>query len=155
VASGEPGPLASEYPAGARWESDEPGYEGDHGVDDYPDAQRDGLYVVQDEEQGRLRVTAIHLGGVANLPREGIELRLSAHGLDILRDDDEILGRLVWSEIDALEVPSSRVRRRRNRDRGRLIVRTGHGDASFEVPGFSSDELDARIAPLFARFGRH
>jgi hypothetical protein len=101
-------------------------------------------------------MTAIHLGGVANLTanRESINLRLSAQGLDIIRGDDGILGRLSWSDIDALEVPSPRGRRRRGRDRARLIVRTSQGDASFEVPGFTSDELRGRIRPLLVRFGR-
>jgi hypothetical protein len=109
-------------------------------------------------EREDLRVTAIHLGGVANLPasRDGLDLRLSASGLDILQSDEEIVGRLPWEEIDALEVPHQRARRRRQpRDRARLVVRTRHGDASFEVPGFSPDELRDRIEPLIGRYGRH
>ena len=152
VASHEQETVVSERRAAPLWERDDSGDQDDLGLED--DEQPDGPHVWQDE-QDRLRVSAIHLGGVANLPRENIELRLSAHGLDIMRGHDEILGRLLWSEIDALEVPSSRVRRRRNRDRGRLVVRTSGGDASFEVPGFSSDELHERIAPLLARFGRN
>jgi hypothetical protein len=154
LASAQPEQLITGRPVDSGWESEEPeGYEDDPGFDDDPYEQQQGLYVRQDEED-RLRVTAVHLGGVANLPREGIELRLSAHGLDIMRSDDEILGRLMWSEIDSIDIPSSRVRRRRNRDRARLVVRTSQGDASFEVPGFSSDELDERITPLVTRFGR-
>ncbi len=154
VASAQPGQLVTGHPVDPGWESEEvEGYEDDPGFDDDPSEQQYGLYGRQGEED-RLRVTAVHLGGVANLPREGIELRLSAHGLDIMRSDDEILGRLMWSEIDSIDVPSSRVRRRRNRDRARLVVRTGQGDASFEVPGFSSDELHERITPLVTRFGR-
>jgi hypothetical protein len=109
-----------------------------------------------EEATDRLRVTAIHLGGVANLPTsaEGIDLILSEDGLDIMRNDDEILGRLVWGEIDALEVPAARGRRRRRNSRARLVVRTRHGDASFEIPAFSSDELRRRVDPLVARFGR-
>ena len=66
-------------------------------------------------------MTAVHLGGVANLPthREGLGLRLSSNGLDILESDGEIIGRLIWEEIDALDVPhvrrgaaASRLRRR-------------------------------------------
>ena len=61
-----------------------------------------------------LQVTAVHLGGVANLPtkREGLGLRLSADGLDILQGEGEIIGRLIWDEIEALEVPHLRARRR-------------------------------------------
>jgi hypothetical protein len=121
-------------------------------------------FAVQEEHDDRdyededLRVTAIHLGGVANLPasRDGLDLRLSGSGLDILQSDEEIVGRLPWEEIDALEVPSQRVRRRRQpKDRARLVVRTRHGDASFEVPGFSPDDLRDRIEPLIGRYGRH
>ncbi len=114
--------------------------------------------VVPAVEETELRVSAVHLGGVANLPthREGLDLRLSGNGLDILQAEDEIIGRLVWDEIDALEVPHLRTRRRRQQKvRSRLVVRTSHGDASFEVPGFSSDELRDRIEPLISRYGRH
>ena len=105
-----------------------------------------------------LRVTAVHLGGVANLPthQEGLGLRLSGNGLDILEGDGGIIGRLVWDEIDALEVPHTRTRRRRQQAvRARLVVRTAHGDASFEIPGFASDELRDRIEPLISSYGRH
>jgi hypothetical protein len=121
-------------------------------------------FAVEDEQEGAdyededLRVTAIHLGGVANLPasRDGLDLRLSASGLDILQSDEEIVGRLPWEEIDTLEVPNQRPRRRRQpKARARLVVRTRHGDASFEVPGFSPDELRDRIEPLISRYGRH
>jgi hypothetical protein len=121
-------------------------------------------FVAEDEDEDEryesedLRVTAIHLGGVANLPasRDGLDLRLSASGLDILQSDEEIVGRLPWEEIDALEVPNQRARRRRQpKDRARLVVRTRHGDASFEVPGFSPEELRDRVEPLISRYGRH
>jgi hypothetical protein len=105
-----------------------------------------------------LRVTAVHLGGVANLPthKEGLGLHLSGSGLDILEGHGEIIGRLVWDEIDALEVPHVRARRRRQQaPRARLIVRTAHGDASFEITEFGSDELRDRIEPLISRHGRH
>ncbi len=103
-----------------------------------------------------LRVSAIHLGGVANLPTrtDGLDLRLASQGLDILQSDGEIIGRLVWEEIDALEVPHTRSRRRRQQTSARLIVRTPHGDASFEVPGFASEELRDRVEPLAGRYGR-
>jgi hypothetical protein len=105
-----------------------------------------------------LHVTAVHLGGVANLPthKEGLGLHLSGNGLDILEGDGDIIGRLVWEEIDALEVPHVRARRRRQQNaRARLVVRTAHGDASFEIPGFESDELRDRIEPLISSYGRH
>lgn len=102
-----------------------------------------------------LHVRAIHLGGVASLPtkRDGLTLRLSENGLDII-GTEEIIGRLVWDEIDALEVPNLRVRRRRQQPQARLVVRTQHGDASFEIPGISPDELRDRVEPLVGRYGR-
>lgn len=113
---------------------------------------------VPELDADEVRVTAIHLGGVANLPtsRDGLDLRLSEDGLDILQSDEQIVGRLPWEEIDALEVPHHRTRRRRQPKSGaRLVVRTRHGDASFEIADFSPDELRDRIEPLVARYGRH
>jgi hypothetical protein len=107
-------------------------------------------------EDDELRVTAFHLGGVANLPagRDGLGLRLSESGLDILQPEGDIIGRLHWNEIDALEVNPVRGRLRRQvRSQSRIVVRTKHGDASFEIPGLSSDELEARVDPLISRFG--
>jgi hypothetical protein len=103
---------------------------------------------------GELRVTAIHLGGVANLPtgRAGLDLRMSEQGLDIMRANDEIVGRLPWSDIEALEVPSRRRRRRQNPAAAKLVVRTRQGDASFEIPGFSSEELRDRVELRLDRY---
>ncbi|MCL2418831.1 MAG: hypothetical protein FWD04_06035 [Conexibacteraceae bacterium] len=105
-----------------------------------------------------LRVSAIHLGGVASLPThgDGLEVRLSSNGLDILQGADEILGRLIWSDIDALEVPNPRMRMRRQQNpSARMVVRTPHGDASFEIPGLTTDELRDRIEPLVEQYGHH
>jgi hypothetical protein len=102
-----------------------------------------------------LQVLAYHLGGVANLPtgRDGLDLRLSESGLDILQPQGEIIGRLHWNEIDALEVIAVRGRlRRQARTQSRIVVRTKHGDASFEIPGLSSDDLEARVEPLISRY---
>ena len=100
-------------------------------------------------------VPAIHLGGVANLPtkREGLSVRLSADGLDIMHGEHDIIGRLIWDEIEALEVPHLRARRRAKQLRARLVVRTRHGDASFEVPEVSGDELRDRVEPLMRLYG--
>jgi hypothetical protein len=104
-----------------------------------------------------LVIPAIHQGGVANLPtkREGLSVRLSAHGLDILQGEGDIIGRLIWDEIETLEVPHHRSRRRRHEQRARLVVRTPHGDASFDVPGISADDLRDRVEPIVAVYGRH
>jgi hypothetical protein len=107
------------------------------------------------EEQIEVSFAAVHLGGVAGLPtkKEGLSVRLSSDGLDIMQDPREIIGRLVWDEIEALEVPNLRVRRRQKTVRARLVVRTPHGDASFEVPEISADELRDRVEPLMRLYG--
>lgn len=104
-----------------------------------------------------LRVGAVHLGGVTSLrPGEGdIELRLSEHGLDIARHEGEVLGRLRWDEINGLEVPPARRMLRRRRDpRAHLVVRTDHGDASFEIPGIFPEELQENLDPMIMRHRR-
>ena len=107
-------------------------------------------------DHDELRVTAVHLGGVANLPTrtDGLDLRLSDDGLDILQSDGEIVGRLAWEEIDALEVPhrGPAAAPADARAAGRPHP---HGDASFEVPGIASEELRDRVEPLVGRYGRH
>ena len=113
--------------------------------------------VIEYREELELVIPAIHQGGVANLPtkREGLGVRLSADGLDILQGDRDIIGRLSWDEIETLEVPNQRARRRRSEPHARLLVRTPHGDASFDVPGISSDELRDRVEPIVRLYGRH
>jgi hypothetical protein len=105
-----------------------------------------------------LRVAAVHLGGVADLSagERDIELSLSEHGLDIVRGTDEILGRLRWDEIRALDVASAtrRARGRRRDQKATLVIRTGHGEASFDVPAISPQELREHLAPLVSRYGR-
>lgn len=96
------------------------------------------------DEPEALQLTAVHLGGIANLaPAESdIRLEFSAHGLDVIRGSDTILGRLGWEDIRALDVPGPRGWRKRRRDQPcHLVVRTDHGDASFEIPGLSSSDL--------------
>jgi hypothetical protein len=109
------------------------------------------------EEELEVSFPAIHLGGVANLPtkREGLSVRLSSEGLDIMQGPRSIIGRLVWDEIEALEAPNLRARRRQKQVRSRLVVRTPHGDASFEVPDVTPEDLRDRVEPLMRRYGRH
>ena len=123
------------------------------GDDEPDDAEADGAEL----DESELVIPAIHLGGVANLPtkREGLGVRLSVDGLDILQGEREIIGRLMWDEIEALEVPNLRARRRRHEPRARLVVRTPHGDASFDVPGISADELRDRVEPLVGLYAQH
>jgi hypothetical protein len=125
-------------------------------ADSYGEAYGDEHTDYPPAEDQELQVTAYHLGGVANLPtgRDGLDLRLSESGLDILQPEGDIIGRLHWNEIDTLEVSAVRGRlRRQMRSQSRILVRTKHGDASFEIPGLSSDELEARVEPLLSRYG--
>jgi chemotaxis protein histidine kinase CheA len=121
------------------------------------DAASDAAEPEPEEEHIEVSFAAVHLGGVANLPtkREGLSVRLSADGLDIMQSPREIIGRLVWDEIEALEVPNLRMRRRQKQARARLVVRTPHGDASFEVPEISAEDLRDRVEPLMGLYGRH
>lgn len=107
-----------------------------------------------DDEQGELRLRAVHLGGIANLgPTErDIELHISDAGLDIVRGPERTpLGRLTWKDILALDTPpaSGRFRRRRGTDT-HLVVRSAQGSASFEIPGITPDELREHLAPVVA-----
>jgi hypothetical protein len=121
-----------------------------------PPAEPTAVAIPAPQDDENLQVLAYHLGGVANLPtgRDGLDLRLSEHGLDIYQREGEIIGRLHWDEIDALEVVAVRGRlRRQPRTLSRIVVRTKHGDASFEIPGLSSEDLEARVEPLVSRYG--
>lgn len=97
--------------------------------------------------------SAVHLGGVAQLPSsEEIALRLSEEGLDLIQDDGAIVGRLGWEDISALEVTVPHGRRRR-KGSPRLVVHTAGGSARFEVPSLSGEELQSQLQPLMARYG--
>jgi hypothetical protein len=103
----------------------------------------------EEERGGELRISVVHIGGIANLaPAEpGIELKLAEPGLDIVRSEGEVLGRLEWDQVRALEVPPPRRRLRRGAAT-HLVIRTARGDASFEVPGISADELREQLSPI-------
>ncbi len=109
-----------------------------------------------------IRLPAIHLEGIANLaPAEsGLALRFSDHGLQIFRGESKSpLGRVALDDISALEVSNGRGGSRRRRRRqgtaaAELVVRTGQGEASFEIPGLGADELSTRLAPLRERIGK-
>jgi hypothetical protein len=106
-------------------------------------------------EQGVLRVAAIHLGGVANLAasEEDLELRFSDNGLEIVRQaDDAALARMRWPEISAVDVPVLRRRLLRRGPAGaRLIIHSAWGEANFEIPGLTPDELHDELAPIVAQ----
>ena len=99
-----------------------------------------------------LRLTAVHLGGIETL-RPGarnIELRFSDDGLDVISTSDgEAIGRLTWADITALELPRRRALSRRRAPE--LIVRTGRGQASFELTGLTEEKVREHLAPMFER----
>jgi hypothetical protein len=120
-----------------------------------PAPAEEPVHVAETSDDGPLRLTATHLGGIATLQpgEQNLELRFGDAGLDIARRPGRVLGRLRWPEINALEVPSPRgLRRRRRQERAQLVVRTGHGDASFEIPSVTEDELRASLEPLLDRY---
>jgi hypothetical protein len=97
-----------------------------------------------------LRLRAVHVGGIANLPTgtRDLELRFSDAGLDIAREG-KALGRLTWNEITTIETPEpAGRRRRRQRAAGTIVVRSASGRATFEIPGVSAGELREQLAPL-------
>jgi len=105
--------------------------------------------------QQAIRVTAIHLSGIETL-RDGarnIELLFSAAGLDVVDTAlGDTIGRLTWEDITELEVPRGRRSLRPRRDRSpRLVVRTDRGQAYFELPGLTEEQVHEHLAPMFAR----
>ena len=103
------------------------------------------------------RLPAIHLGGIANLaPADAdLALRFSAEGVDIIRGRGQVaLGRLTWAEISALQLPAQRgLLRRRRGTNADLVIRTEQGDASFEIPGVTTEQLEEQLEPARRRIG--
>jgi hypothetical protein len=103
-----------------------------------------------------IRLPAVHLQGIADLRRDegNLELRFSGAGLDILStDNDDVLGRLSWTEIQGLDMPHHGGLRRHRRSPPQLVVRTDRGEASFAVPGLTEKELRTHLAPMLERAG--
>jgi hypothetical protein len=104
-----------------------------------------------------IRLPAVHLEGIEQLQRDegNLELRFSGAGLDILStDNDNVLGRLGWQEIQGLDMPRhGGGLRRRRRSPPQLVVRTSRGEASFAVPGLTEEELRTHLAPMLERAG--
>jgi hypothetical protein len=97
-----------------------------------------------------VKFNAVHVGGLAGLPQgaSDLELHFSVTGFGIVRGTQP-LGRIGWSEITAVEIPtpSGRRRRRKGAD-GTIVIRSGQGSATFEVPGMSAEELGEQLGPL-------
>ena len=102
----------------------------------------------------RLQFSAIHVDGVIDLPAsKPIELRLSQDGLDIIRGDGAVFGGWLGGDRRAV--------RRSGPDaadaaigRTLLVLRTGEGEAIFEVPDLSPSELSERVGPLLTAHAR-
>ncbi len=115
---------------------------------------RAGGPVPSGAEPKALRLSAVHLNGIESL-RHGdrdIELRLSNAGLDVLkRSTGAAIGRLEWREIEKVELPPPRRGLRSGRRARELHVSTGRGEAQFELPGLSDEELHEHLEPTLAR----
>jgi hypothetical protein len=110
---------------------------------------------LQREALQPLRMAAVHLSGIETV-RQGqrdLELRFSDAGLDVLNSTSGVtIGRLEWDEIEALELPRSRRSLRPGRRAAQeLLVRTKRGQAKFELPGLTEQELREHLEPMFAR----
>jgi hypothetical protein len=106
------------------------------------------------EEPQTLRLSAIHLNGIETLGQgdRDIELRLSDAGLDVLkRSSGAAIGRLEWREIESVELPAPRRGLRGRRRSHELHVSTGRGQAQFELPGLTDEELHEHLEPALAR----
>jgi hypothetical protein len=101
-----------------------------------------------------LRLSAVHLSGIETLYQgdDDLELRLSAAGLDVLkRSSGAAIGRLEWSEIETVALPAPRRGLRSRRRSRELHVSTGRGQAQFELPGLTDEELHEHLEPTLAR----
>jgi hypothetical protein len=152
VAEVEPAPDA-EQERGTEQDA-EPAAEADeqHDLEPHPATEADETSERGSSQSGAepLRLSAVHVGGIANLPEGAgdLELRFSDSGLDIAREG-RALGRLTWHEITAIDTPEpTGRRRRRQRADGTIVIRSANGKAAFEVPGVSPEELREHIAPL-------
>jgi hypothetical protein len=104
-----------------------------------------------------LRLSAVHISGIETLYQgeDDLELRLSEAGLDVLkRSNGAAIGRLEWSEIETVVLPTPK-RGLRNRRRSReLHVTTDRGQAQFELPGLTDQQLHEYLEPTLARLSR-
>jgi hypothetical protein len=97
-----------------------------------------------------VKLNAVHVGGLAGLPKGAtdLELRFSATGFGIVRGTKP-LGRIGWSDITAVEIPTPNSRRRRRRKSdGTIVIRSAQGSATFEIPGVTPEELGEHLGPL-------
>jgi hypothetical protein len=105
-------------------------------------------------EPHALRLSAVHVSGIETLQQgDGdLELRLSEAGLDVLkRSNGAAIGRLEWSEIEGVSLPAPKRGLRSRRRPRELHVSTRRGQAQFELPGLSDEELHEHLEPTLAR----
>jgi hypothetical protein len=146
----EPGLEADAGPHAYEDEENEEGEDEDEDEDDLEDDLATPPAPESEAETETVKLNAIHVGGLAGLPQgaSDLELHFSATGFGIVRGAQP-LGRIGWSEITAVEIPTpSGRRRRRQRADGTIVIRSGQGSATFEVPGISPEELGEHLGPL-------
>jgi hypothetical protein len=101
-----------------------------------------------------LRLSAVHVSGIEAL-RNGesdLELRFSDAGLDLLKaSSGGAIGRLLWSEIHGVEMASARRGLRPGRRVQELRVRAQSGQAIFQLPGMTSEQVNQHLEPVLAR----
>jgi hypothetical protein len=101
-----------------------------------------------------LRLPAVHVSGIESL-RNGesdLELRFSDAGLDLLKaSSGAAIGRLLWSEIHGAEVAGSRRGLRPGRRVQELHVRAQSGQAVFQLPGMTAEQVAEHLEPVLAR----
>jgi hypothetical protein len=101
-----------------------------------------------------LRLPAVHVSGIESL-RNGesdLELRFSDAGLDLLKaSSGAAIGRLLWSEIHGAQVAGSRRGLRPGRRVQELHVRAQSGQAVFQLPGMTAEQVKEHLEPVLAR----
>lgn len=101
-----------------------------------------------------LRIAAVHNGGIEALEPgdKDIELLLSDVGVDVIKRSSGVaIGRLAWSEVTSIELEQSKRGLRGRRTTRSLQLRTGAGQAAFELVDLSEEESADHLEPLLAR----
>jgi hypothetical protein len=146
-----PGEAPDPQPPEPQADADEPDVRWER-LHDLPEDEGDALVELTPQA---LRVAAVHIGGIEAL-RAGerdIELRFSPAGLDVLKGSSgAAIGRLKWTEIQTVDFSRSRRGLRAGRRRVQeLHVGTERGQASFELPGLTEQQLKEHLEPMLAR----
>jgi hypothetical protein len=101
-----------------------------------------------------LRLAAVHVSGIESL-RNGesdLELRFSDAGLDLIKaSSGAAIGRLLWSDIHDVEVARARRGMRPGRRPQELHVRAQSGQAVFQLPGMTEEQVSEHLEPVLRR----